>query len=373
MQVPYYDHAGTMRAQRDLIEGAIARVLDAGRPDWGAEVPAFEAELAAFCGTGAATAVISGTQALVLALRALGIGPGDEVVTAPNTDASTPSSIRQVGARPVFADIEPATRCLDPAAVDRALGPRVRAVMAVDMHGHPADCAALRALTQGRGIAVIADACISLGAVDGGRMVGTLADVTCVSFGSGKLLGTIGTGGACLASDPALARRLRLLAGYGQDRCAPAPWPYETEAMNIRLPELQAAILRARLPLLPGWLAARRAQAAAYGAGLAGLGFDLPAPRPGTEPAWRNYVIGTDDPLALAARLAARGIETKRLYSPPMYREPGYGDLGSPRDFPVAEREAARLLCLPAGPHLTMVQIDAVIAALREECMPSGV
>lgn len=370
--VPFYDDAALIRADRAAIDAALGRVLDAGSPDWGPEGPAFEADLAGWCGAAHAVAVASGTQALVLALRALGIGPGHVVATVANTDSPTPSAIRQVGARPVFVDIEPKTRCMDPEALAACLaspvGTEVRAVLTVDMHGHPADADRIRPLARERGIPMISDACISLGAEDRGRKVGTLADVTCVSFGGSKLLPTVGTGGACLTDDPATGRRMRMLAGYGQDRMnrAPADWRYELDAMNVRMGELQAAILRTRLPRLDGWLSCRRAQARQYAEGLAGLPLDLPEARAGTLPAWRNYTIGCDDPMGLAEALLARGIVTRRLYAPPMHHEPGYSTIARASDLARTEAAARRLLCLPIGPHLTTAQIAQVVTALSQ-------
>lgn len=373
-EVRYYDHGAMIATQRGLIDAAIARVLDRGVPDWGPEVPAFEDELTAFCGAGHAVTAISGTQAIVATLRALGIGQGDLVATVGNTDSSTPSAIRLVGASPLLVDIEPQTRCMDPVRLAEVIE-RVAAVLPVDMHGHPADYDAIMALAQRHGIPVIADACISLGATDRGRPVGQLADATCISFGAGKILGTVGTGGAVLTDDPDLARRMRMLIGYGDDRRTILANGYETPGMNVRLPELQAAVLRARLPLLPSWLATRRAQAAQYGSALADVpGIEPAGIRPDTDPAWRNYVIECDDPANFAAALARKGIETKRLYAPPIWHNPAFSDLSRAGDLPITVRAAERLLCLPIGPHLNAAAMERVSHAISvvAEVLPTG-
>jgi len=365
LSVRFYDHARVLAEDRGALLAAAARVIDGGKPDWGPEVPGFEAQLADLAGTGFAVGCCSGTAALSLALRAVGVGPGDRVATVANTDGATPSAILGLGAVPAFVDIEPASRCMDPALLEKLLAQGgIRAVLSVDMHGHPADLPRIAGLAQQAGVPLVSDACLSLGARIGDRPATALADIACVSFGAGKIGSGIGPGGACLTSDPGLARTLRMLAGYGQDRGAPSPWLYETVGLNLRLTEMQAAMLSARLPRLAWRLATRRAQAAAYLDGLADLALDLPVPRAGCLPSWRNFVIAHDRRDRIAVELAGQGIETGRHYSPPMHVEPAFAAFAT--DLPVTEAAAARLLCLPIGPHLSAAQIDRVIAALRD-------
>ncbi len=218
MAVPFYNHARVYARRKAEIDAAILGVLESGRLDWGDHVPSFEAEFAAFVGASHAVTVNSGTAALKLALRALGIGPGDEVITVPNTDIGTVSAIHLAGATSVFVDVNPQTLCMNPAQARAAITPRTRALLPVDMYGQPAALIELGALAKEKGLALVEDACLALGAEIDGRPVGTIADVTCFSFAPTKHLGSLGSGGACVTADAALAERMRKLAGYGQDR-----------------------------------------------------------------------------------------------------------------------------------------------------------
>jgi dTDP-4-amino-4,6-dideoxygalactose transaminase len=374
MSVAFYDHARVYAASRDAIDAAMARVLTSGRLDWGPEVPAFEAEFAEWLGARNVVTVGSGTAALLAALLALEIGPGDEVITVPNTDIACSSAIRFAGAKIVWVDVDPVTRCMDPAAAEAAVTPRTRALMPVDLYGHPADHPALRDLARRHGLAIVEDACLALGAEVGGLKVGTFSDVTCFSFAPTKHLGAFGSAGACVTEDAEIAARIERLSAYGQSRArhlqtfggGGAMLHHETDGLNARMDELQAAVLRAKLPMLAATLADRRRQAERYGTGLAGTGVDLPRVHGDVVHAWRNYVIETDDRDDLRAQLAERGIGTNTPYAPPMHVQPVYADLGyGAGRFPFAERSCARLLGLPLGPHLTDADIDTVIEAVR--------
>jgi dTDP-4-amino-4,6-dideoxygalactose transaminase len=371
MAVPFYDHAALYRRRREAIDGAIHKVLASGRLDWGDEVPAFEAEFAAFVGAKRVVTTNSGTAALKIALMALGVGPGDEVITVPNTDIGTVSAIRHCGARPVFVDVDPATLCMDAGAARAAITPRTVALLPVDLFGQPADLIALSALAAAKGLALVEDACLALGAEIGGRVVGSFSTITCFSFAPTKHLGSLGSGGACATEDADLAERVFKLSAYGQDRArhraigaTPPPLHHVSEGLNERLDELQAAVLRVKLPDVPASLAARRAQADAYARGLGGL-VETPAEAPGTRHAFRNYVIHAQARDDLRAHLAARGIGTALSYAPPMHLQPVYAGLGyRPGDFPAAERSCARLIGLPIGPHLELGAIAEVAAAV---------
>ena len=374
MNVPFYDHARLYEASRGVINAAMARVLTSGRLDWGPEVPAFETEFADWLGARHVVSVGSGTTALLTGLLALGIGPGDEVITVPNTDIACSSAIRFAGARIVWVDVDPATRCMDPEAAAAAVTPRTKALMPVDLYGHPADYPALRDLASRHGLAIVEDACLALGAEVGGQKVGTFSDVTCFSFAPTKHLGAFGSAGACATQDADLAAKVQQISAYGQSRAqhlqtfggAGAMLHHTTDGLNARTDELQAAVLRAKLPMLDATLATRRRQAERYGAGLAGTGIDLPEEHGDVLHAWRNYVIETDDRDGLRARLDERGIGTNTPYAPPMHLQPVYADLGYREgSFPVAERSCARLLGLPLGPHLTDPEIEEVIEAVR--------
>ncbi|MFG2730566.1 DegT/DnrJ/EryC1/StrS family aminotransferase [Streptomyces canus] len=366
-----YDHAKLYREHRGEIDAAIARVLESGQLTWGEEVPGFEEEFASWVDARHAVAVGSGTAALTTALRALGIGPGDEVITVANTDLADSAAISAVGASVVWVDIDPEARCIDTTACEAAITPRTRALLPVDMYGHPADMVEMRRIADRHGLALVEDACLALGAEIDGSRLGSLADVTCFSFAPGKHLCAYGAAGACTTQDAALAERIRRLATNGQPRernYGPKPslgLHHEAEGHNERMDELQAAVLRAKLPYLDEALAVRRAQAHRYTERLAGLA-DLPGQKTGFRHAWRNYVIELDRRDALAAHLLAQGIGCNALYSPPMHLQPVYKGLGyAVGSLPTTERSGNRLLGLPLGPHLSLQQIDVVAEEVR--------
>jgi dTDP-4-amino-4,6-dideoxygalactose transaminase len=377
MSVPLYDHAALYAAAKPRIDAAILRVLTSGKLDWGEEVPAFETEFAAWLGASHAVGVGSGTGALKAALKALGIGPGDEVITVTNTDIAGSSAIRFAGADVIWVDIDPATRNIDVGQVEAAITPRTRAILPADMYGHPADLLALRRLADAQGLVIIEDACLALGAEIGNRKLGTIADITCFSFAPTKHLGAYGSAGACTTEDPELAERLQMVSAYGQSRSRHSQTfagggvglNHQTDGLNERMDELQAAILRAKLPDLDATLAQRRDQAARYGERLAGSGIDLPGEHGPVRHAWRNYVVELDNRDAVRARLTEGGVGTNTPYAPPMHLQPVYAPLGhGPGSFPHSERSCARLMGLPLGPHLTLEDIDraadAVLAAV---------
>jgi dTDP-4-amino-4,6-dideoxygalactose transaminase len=371
MRVPLHDHAELYREHRAEIDAAIARVLGSGHVDWGDEAPSFEEEFAAWLKAKFAIAVGSGTAALTAALRAIGVGPGDEVITVANTDLADSAAIHAAGAFVVWVDIDPETRCIDTAACDAAITSRTRALLPVDMFGHPADMEELRRIADFRGIALIEDACIALGAEIAGRRVGSLADVTCFSFSPGKNLAAYGLAGACTTEDAALADSIRKLSSDGQARerhdgsLQHIGLRHETEGSNERMDEIQAAVLRTKLPYLDATQAARRAQAERYSERLGGYA-DLPSERAGIRHAWRNYVIEHDRRDELAAHLYAWGIECSAPYSPPQHRQMVYANLGyAAGSLPQTERAGSRILALPIGPHLSLEQIDAVADAVR--------
>jgi dTDP-3-amino-3,4,6-trideoxy-alpha-D-glucose transaminase len=366
VRVALYDYAKLYRDHCGEIDAAIARVLQSGQFRWGEEVPAFEEEFANWVGARHAVAVGSGTAALTAALRALGIGPGDEVITVANTDLAGSAAISAVGASVVWVDIDPESRCIDTTACEAAITPRTRALLPVDMYGHPADMIEMRRIADRHGLALVEDACLALGAEIDGRRLGTLADVTCFSFSPGKHLGAFGAAGACTTQDAAVADRIGRLASDGQARerhDGPNPslgLHHETEGHNQQMDEMQAAVLRAKLPHLDETLAVRRAQADRYTERLAGLA-DLPGQKTGSRHAWRNYVIELDRRDALATHLLTQGVGCNALYSPPMHLQPVYSGLGcAPGSLPRTERSGRRLLGLPLGPHLSLRHIDIV-------------
>ena len=348
-------------------EDDIAAVADVLRGDYlttGPAVPAFEAALAEVSGARHAVAVNSGTAALHAMYFAAGIGPGDEIITSALTFAATGNAALYLGATVRFADVDPATGNLDPASVEPLLGPRTRAVVAVDYGGQPADYDALRNLLHRRNVALLADASHSLGATDHGRPVGTLADASSLSFHPVKPI-TTGEGGAVLTDDETLGRRAARFRTHGITRDAgeleadEGPWYYEQHDLgyNYRLTDLQAALGHSQLRHLPDFLARRRRIAARYDEALADLDqLELPVVRDGVEPGWHLYVVLVRDPArrrAFFERLRALGLGVQVHYIP-VYRHPYYRALAT--DFaacPVAEDRYARSISLPIFPRLT--------------------
>lgn len=359
-KIPLVDLGAQYRALGRELEEAARRVLSSTRYILGPEVESFEREFAAACEAPHAIGVANGTDALALALRAVGVGSGDEVVTVANTFIATQEAIRDVGARPVFVDVDAATRTLDPALVEAALTPRTKAVIPVHLHGHPADLDPLLALTRDRGIAIVEDAAQAHGARYRGRAVGTLGDVAAFSFYPGKNLGAAGDAGAVVTTRADVAARVRSLRNHGRT----AKYIHDEEGRNSRLDELQAALLRVKLPHLAAGNERRRALAARYSERLAGR-VEVPVPAGWATAVVHLYVVEVDGRDALAAHLASLGIETGVHYPVPLHLQPASAYLGYARGrFPVSERQADRMLSLPIYPELTDEQQDLVIDAI---------
>jgi dTDP-4-amino-4,6-dideoxygalactose transaminase len=349
-------------AQHAPLEAALGaaatRVLGSGRFILGPEVAAFEGELAAAAGVSHAVGVSSGTDALLALLMAAGVGPGDEVVTTPYSFIATAEAIARVGARPVFADVEPDTLNLDPRAAAARIGPRTRALLVVHLFGRPARLAAFRELCAGAGVALFEDAAQAIGAAG----VGSGA-AAALSFFPAKNLGGFGDGGAILTSDATLAGTLRRIRNHGAaDRMR-----HDLLGGNFRLDELQAALLRVKLPELPRWTAERRRLAALYRQRLAGLPIALPPDDPAAV--WSQFVIRVpgERRQALRDRLDERGIASAVYYPLPLHLQPALAFLGHrPGDFPHAERAAAESLALPIYPGLSDPALARVAAALGD-------
>jgi dTDP-3-amino-3,4,6-trideoxy-alpha-D-glucose transaminase len=342
------------------IEAAIRRVIDRGWFVLGPEVEAFEAEFAAASGASHVVGVNTGTDALMLALRALDIGPGDEVITAPLTAAYTALAIRMAGATPVFADIDPGRCTLAPAAVEAAITSRTRAIMPVHLYGQPADMAALMAIARLHRLAVVEDCAQAHLATSGGQPVGTIGTMGAFSFYPTKNLGALGDGGAIVTNDAALAARLRRLRNGGQTE----RYHHLEAGVNSRLDEMQAAILRARLPRLAGWTARRRVLAGRYRAALEGGPVTvLRECDPGHV--YHLFTVHSRDRDDLQATLATDGIGTLVHYPLPVHRQPAFGDLPAAH-CPVADAIASSVLSLPLHPALAEADVDAVVASVRK-------
>jgi dTDP-4-amino-4,6-dideoxygalactose transaminase len=363
MAVPFADlrpHVASLRAE---IDAAFARVLDSGWFVLGPEVEAFERELAAAFGARDAVAVANGTDAITLALEALGVGDGDEVVTTPLTAAFTGLAVLRAGARPVFADLDPRTLNVAPEAVERAITPRTKALLPVHLYGHPADLDPMLELARRYGIPLVEDACQAHGARYGTRTVGTLGAAGALSFYPTKNLGAFGDGGAVLVEDPQLAARLRRLRNGGQaDR-----YRHVEPGTNSRLDEIQAALLRVKLRHLAAWTERRRAIARRYIEGLAGCGIGLPAEQPYARAVYHLFVIRHPRRDALMKALQERGIGTLIHYPFPLHLMPAFASLGGRAgELPVAERAAGEILSLPLYPEMSDAQASEVVTAVRE-------
>jgi dTDP-4-amino-4,6-dideoxygalactose transaminase len=357
------DLAAQRAALAPALEDACLAALRRGDYVLGADVAALEAEFAAYCGVKHAVGVDSGTAALELALLARGIGPGDEVITAANSFVASAFAISNVGATPVFVDVDPATALIDPPLIAAAITPRTAAIMPVHLYGQPADMAAIRTIASANGLAVIEDACQAHGSRDGTSRAGSLGDVAAFSFYPAKNLGAHGDGGMLVTDDDEIADHARLIRNYGQR----VRYRSEIVGANHRLDTMQAAMLRVKLPHLDDWNAARRVHAARYEEALAGLPLVRPVTRPGVEHVWHLYVVRIAERDAVRAQLDGLGIQTGVHYPIALHQQPAYAGLGyQAGDLPVAERWAAEVVSLPMYPELPADVPERVAAALAE-------
>jgi dTDP-4-amino-4,6-dideoxygalactose transaminase len=346
------------------VRAAIARVIERGWFVLGPELDAFEMEFAAACQAPLAVGVGTGTDALALALRALGVGPGDEVITSPLSAAYSALAIMMAGARPVFADIDPDRLTLDPRMAEAAVTPRTKAIMPVHLYGQAADMPALMDVAARHRLLVVEDCCQAHLATCGGKPVGSFGAAAAYSFYPTKNLGALGDGGAVTTADPDVAAHLKRLRNGGQT----ATYQHAEFGFNSRLDEMQAAILRARLAWLPGWTAERRALAAEYRRRLAGSPVIVPPERdPGHV--YHLFPILTRDRVALKAHLKARGVETLVHYPVSIPRQPALASQ-QPDQCPIAERVCAEVLSLPLHPGMTAQAVEEVAAALQAAPTP---
>jgi dTDP-4-amino-4,6-dideoxygalactose transaminase len=344
---------------RPAVDEAIRRVIDRGWFILGPEVEAFEREFAAASGSPHAVGVGTGTDAISLALRALDIGPGDEVITSPLSAAYSAIAIMMAGARPVFADIDPIRLTLDPAAAEAAITPKTRAILPVHLYGQAADMAAFERIASRHNVALVEDACQSHLATAGGRPVGTVGVAGAFSFYPTKNLGALGDGGAVITGDAQIAERIKRLRNGGQV----SRYRHQEFGVNSRLDELQAAILRARLPFLAGWTARRRSLAARYRRALTGASVTVP-PVLDEGHVYHLFPVLSERRETLQQHLIAAGVETLIHYPVPIPRQPALATT-APRDCPVADRIAAEVLSLPLHPALPEEHVDRVASAVR--------
>jgi dTDP-4-amino-4,6-dideoxygalactose transaminase len=358
--IPFVDLRAQHASLRAELDAALRRVLDRGDFILGADVDAFEAEFAAYCGARHCIGVSSGTSALRLALEAAGVGPGDEVILPANTYIASALAVSSVGATPVLVDVE-ATYGLTVEGAASALTPRTRAIMPVHLYGRLGDIERLVDFASARGVRVIEDACQAHGARRMGRHAGTFGLAGCFSFYPGKNLGACGDGGAVITDDAEFAREIRLLRDFGQRRKS----EHLIKGDNCRLDTLQAAILRVKLPHLDEWNACRIRAASQYDEQFTARGLEVPARRRDGSDVYHLYVVEVDGRDALREELEADGIETGIHYPTPIHRQPAYADLAlGVGAFPRSEAAAARLLSLPMFPQLRPTDISRVVEAV---------
>ncbi len=362
MNVPFLNLAAQYASLENELLPVITQTLAKAHYILGPNVEAFEKELATFTQTRFGIGVNSGSDALTLALRALDIGPGDEVITTPFTYIAPAEAVHQVGARIVFADIHPQTFNIDPADVAKKLTARTKAIIPVHLFGQAAPLKEIFGLAAPRNLHIVEDCAQAIGAAHDGKPVGGHGRLGCFSFYPTKNLGANGDGGMVVTDDEALAKRLRMLRVHGIER----RYYHDLHGYNSRLDELQAAILRVKLPRLNGWNSRRVQIAERYRVGLAGLPVQLPVTAAGNSHVFHVFALLTDRRDALQQFLAENSVPTIIYYPQPLHLQKVYADLGhKPGDFPVAESVSKRILPLPMYPELTDEQADHVVSVIR--------
>lgn len=359
--VKFLDLGATYQELKSDIDAAVARVLESGWYLLGAELDAFEAEYAAYTGAQYCIGVGNGLEALRLALLAMDIGPGDEVLVPSNTYIATWLAVSQVGATPVPVEPDERTYNMDPLQVEKAITPRTRAILPVHLYGLPADMAPILDCAVKYGLKVLADGAQAHGARYRGEKIGGFGDATAWSFYPGKNLGAYGDAGAVTTNDPKIADRVRVLRNYGSR----VKYVNEAQGFNSRLDEIQAAILRVKLRHMDAWNERRSILAARYQAALSECSLILPIVPPGMVSAWHLYVVRHPQRDELQRMLQSNGIQTLIHYPIPPHRQLAYEGLGiEGENLPIANRLADSVLSLPIGPHLEPADQDKVVAAL---------
>jgi dTDP-4-amino-4,6-dideoxygalactose transaminase len=365
--VPIVDLRAQYLRIREAVDAAVARVVASTQFIGGEECRLFEAEFAAFCGARHAVGVANGTDALTVALRAYGVGPGDEVVTVANTFIATGEAILLNGARPVFVDVDEASFTMDPAGLEAAISPRTKLILPVHLYGHPANVDAIAAVAARHRLPVLEDAAQAHGAEIGGRRAGSLGHAACFSFYPGKNLGAYGDAGMVTTNDADFAARVRQIANHGG-----GTHKYDNVVVgtNSRLDALQAAVLRAKLPELERWTAERRERALAYARLLEGTpALTLPREQGWGRSAWHLYTLRARDRDGLQAHLSARGIATAIHYPRPIHLQPAMAAAGGkPGDLPVSERLSREVIQVPLYPELPLETLERVAGEIRGFC-----
>lgn len=363
MKIPLVDLRAQYQDIKADIDEAIASVIRDTAFVGGRYVAEFETAFARYCGVRYAVGVSNGSDALRLALLACGVGPGDEVITVPNTFIATTEAISSVGAEIRFVDVEPERFTLDAAQLEAAITPRTKAIIPVHLYGRPAEMKPILSIARRHGLRVVADAAQAHGAAYRGEPVGVLGDAVCFSFYPGKNLGAYGDAGAVVTNDADVMKRVAMLRDHGRT----GKYEHVAEGFSCRLDGLQAAILSAKLPHLELWNESRCAHARLYAHALEDVdGVRTPPDAAGARHVWHLYVIQLEDREVVASRLASAGVATGVHYPVPLHRQPAYAgmklDVGS---FPIAEEQARTILSLPMYPELSAEQIGYVATELR--------
>ena len=367
--IPILDLTEQYRTLKSEIDRAVTEVFESGHYINGPNVKALEDEIAAYAGTQFAVGLNSGTDALHLALRALDIGPGDEVITTPFTFVATTEAIGIVGATPVFIDIHPGTFNIDPALIEAAITPRTKAILPIHLYGHPAPMYDILAIAKKHGLAVVEDCAQAIGASIDGKRVGSFGDIGAFSFFPSKNLGAYGDGGMVTTDRKDLADRMRSLRAHG----GRVKYHHEELGVNSRLDEVQAAILRVKLPHLDAWIERRRQNAAWYTQNFAGL-VQTPLETPGTLHVYHQYTVRVENRDRVQKQLTDAGIQTMVYYPVPLHLQEVHQNLGlKAGTFPHSERAAREVLSLPMFPELHAEQRAAVREALQQTLQPAGV
>jgi dTDP-4-amino-4,6-dideoxygalactose transaminase len=362
-QVPFVDLRAQYRRLRREVLAAIDDALDSMQLFLGPNVRAFEDEFAAYCGVQHAVGVGSGTDALYLALRACGIGPGDEVITVAHTFIATVEAIVQTGAVPVFVDVDPDTYTLDPTRIEAALSPRTRAIVPVHLYGQMADMGPIMEVAQRHGLLVVEDACQAHGAEYRGRRAGSIGDAAAFSFYMSKNLGAYGEAGAVTTNSRSIATTVAILRNHGST----SKYEHAELGVNSRLDELQAVVLRVKLRHLDEWVARRRRHAALYANLLQHTPVKLPVTRGGATHVYHLFVVQVDDRDQVRQGLEARSVSCGVHYPVPLHRQPALQGIGRiSEDLKVTETLASRILSLPMFPELTKQQVQYVATILEE-------
>lgn len=375
MIVPMSDLQAEYASLRREIDSAMRRVIESGEFVFGDDLKAFEGEFASYCGSRYAVGVGSGTAGLRLALEASGVGPGDEVITVPNTDISTSSAISHCGASLVWVDVDSRTFNIDAEMIEDRISGQTKAILPVHLHGNPADMDQITEIAGRHDLLVIEDAALAIGAEYGSCKVGSMGDVGCFSLAPGKMLGAYGDGGMVVTDSREIADGVRMLrnygyaAGTGEDlgqilgiEC----WQLVAEGFNERLDTLQAAIVRAKLPTLENRITRRREIAHRYNNGLAELNLVTPYAAGEARHVYRAYTVLVDDRDGLRRHLASMDIATRVYYVPPLHLQTVYEHVGFELgDFPVTEELAEKMLALPLFPEMTDSQVEQVIEAVE--------